>query len=150
VAQSPVTETHALDHRARDDNAVRQAGYFALYDWLFGNDPQWLVNSSADSMYYSHDHGHYFPGNHNWSIAQLTADRDTPNPLPFDAMGLDSAALESTADRIEMLTWDELAAELSDLPLAWPVTDDELAALVDFADHRRHAVVARLRALLQP
>ena len=65
AAEEPVVETHSLDRRAHDDNAVRHAGYFALYDWLFGSDPQWLVKQPSDWMYFSHDHGHYLPGNTN-------------------------------------------------------------------------------------
>jgi hypothetical protein len=150
AAEEPVTETHNLDHRAHDDNARRHAGYFALWDWLFGSDPQWLIKQPADWMYFSHDHGHYLPGSPDWSIAQLTTEQDTPHPLSSDPSGLDAVAVGEFADGLEALTRPELAAALSRLPLDWPVTEDELEAVVDFADRRRLPTAGRLRTLLGP
>lgn len=148
AAEDPVTESRSLDRRVHDDNARRHAGYFALYDWLFGNDPQWLVKQTADWMYYSHDHGHYFPNCHHWTIASLAANRDTPNPLQSDAAGLDSTSLNDMADGLEALSRSELVNALADLPPDWPVSDADLEAIVDFADHRRGGAASRLRALV--
>jgi hypothetical protein len=54
-------ETHDLASRAKNDNARRHVGIYALYDWCGGSDPQWL-RAGAEEEYHSHDHGHYFPG----------------------------------------------------------------------------------------
>jgi hypothetical protein len=37
-----VTQTSTLDRREEDDNSVRHAGIYALVDWCFGSDLQWL------------------------------------------------------------------------------------------------------------
>ena len=51
-------ESRNLEHRERDDNAVRHAGVFALYDWCWGGgDDQWLYCEIDDRKVYSHDHG---------------------------------------------------------------------------------------------
>jgi hypothetical protein len=48
-------EVRNLEHRSVGDNAKRQVGFFALYDWLLGDDPQWMRNVHQDT-YWSHDH----------------------------------------------------------------------------------------------
>ena len=59
---------------------------------------------------------------------------------------LEPHELERLADALEALSRRDIDDELSKLPLDWPVTDDELAAVADFVDHRRGPVAARLRA----
>ena len=57
LAVDDAHEARTLDHRERDDNRRRQAGIFALYDWCWGGDDQWLYSESADRAVFSHDHG---------------------------------------------------------------------------------------------
>jgi hypothetical protein len=62
-------ETRTLDHRGDNQNAARHAGFYAVMDWLAGADQQWLYSAPEDNAYYSHDHGHYFPGP-DWTPAE--------------------------------------------------------------------------------
>ena len=148
LAIHPVTETHTLAYRQDDDNAKRHAGYFALYDWLFGNDPQWLVSQPAGWMYYSHDHGHYFPGGPAWTVASLEGNKDTPNALGADIAGLDRSEVLRIADALDGIDQQMLEDAVADLPFDWPVSDAELDAVVAFAMYRRTPVASRLRTLL--
>jgi hypothetical protein len=59
-----------LLHREGDDNACRHAGIYALFDWCWGDDPQWLAVETDDHRVYSHDHGFYLPAAR---AGQLTA-----------------------------------------------------------------------------
>lgn len=43
---------------------------------------------------------------------------------------------------------EEIEAELSKLPADWPVSDGELVAVRDFAEHRAGPAAQRLRGLL--
>lgn len=54
-------EHRALQYRDRDDNARRHVGLFALHDWCWGGDDQWLYSEVADRETFSHDHGWYLP-----------------------------------------------------------------------------------------
>ena len=143
----PVVETRTLSHRGSDDNRKRHAGFFALFDWLAGQDPQWLYADGADFAYWSHDHGHYLPGGPAWTVSTIHANRDTAYPLAADPTSLDPAELNRLAETLERLTGGEIADALADIPGDWPVSDDELEAIVAFADHRRPAVARRLRHL---
>lgn len=47
----------ALLHRARDDNARRHVGAYAIHDWCRGDDSPWLYAPDEDHKTYSHGHG---------------------------------------------------------------------------------------------
>jgi hypothetical protein len=136
-----------LSHRSEDNNARRQAGYLVLHDWLWGGDDQWLRVAANGNEYFSHDHGHYFPGGPTWTIEGLEAAKDQPHPSPSTADGLDADELERLADRLDALEKKEIAANVEDLPDDWPVGAKEIAAVVDFAMHRAATVAARTRIL---
>lgn len=87
-------EERGLSHRDRDDNARRQVGVFALHDWCWGGDSQWLYRTSDDNRLFSHDHGHYFPQGPNWTEAELISNVDAAHEL-----GLESHRSRSRRDR---------------------------------------------------
>jgi hypothetical protein len=145
-AVESAVETHALDHRADDDNAVRHAGFFALFDWLAGSDPQWLYSTPDQNRYFSHDHGHYL-GEPAWTIATLEQRRDGAIPLSQDRSGLSPEELLRMASVLGTITHEELRNALQGIPKEWPVSEEELEAVVAFADYRRTPVAERLTAL---
>jgi hypothetical protein len=146
LAVDPALETRDLARRSEDDNRRRHAGFYALNDWLLGSDQQWLCAPDEDNAYYSHDHGLYL-GGLAWTSDLLEQFAATPMPLSIDPTGLDRDELERLADRLEKLGREEMEAELSKIPAHWPVTDEELLAVIDTAHTRRAAVAERLRRL---
>ena len=142
-----VHEGGQLDHRQRDDNARRHVGIFALYDWCWGNDPQWLFDGADDEKTHSHDHGHYFPSGPSWTRADLVASAAVPHPLGHPTNGLVKAEVERVADRLEQISQAEIGAILRLLPSSWPVTDEELAGIGSFLAERAPAVSTRIRVL---
>lgn len=80
--------------------------------------------------------------------SSLAAAGTAPSGLSADPTGLDGEELRRLADRLETLTEQEIETEVTKIPVEWPVTDAELAAVVQFADQRWGPVAARLRALL--
>ena len=136
-----------LDHRGQDDNARRHAGYLVLHDWLWGGDDQWLRVEAQGNEYFSHDHGHYFPGGPNWTAEGLAAARDQAHPSPASLEGINADELDRLADQLDALTEEEIAANVEVLPEAWTIGPAERAAVVDFAFHRARAVAARTRTL---
>ncbi len=147
LAIDPAVETRSLDHRSDDDNRRRHCGIYALCDWLAGSDVQWLCGVSEDNAYYSHDHGYYLTGP-EWTSAGLVAARETPYALSTPAEHLDGEELRRLADALDAVSRQDIERELSKLPYDWPVADDELTAVAEFADHRREPVAARLRAMV--
>jgi HipA-like protein len=146
VPVDPALETRALDHRTDDENAVRQAGFFVLYDWLLGADPQWLIATADENAYHSHDHGYYL-GGPEWSEASLTAALGAPHELGMPGAGLSDVELARLAGELETLSAEQVIQALSGLPLSWPITEDELEAVLEFSMERRQDVADRARSL---
>jgi len=146
LAAEPVIETRDMANRSTDDNARRHAGLYALHDWLAGSDGQWLM-VGADAAYVSHDHGHFFPGGPGWTPTVLQQNVASPYPLGFPVAGVDAGELRRLADALEGVAEQEVAEVMSKIPRGWPVTDDELEALMTFVLDRRAPAAQRLRDL---
>lgn len=136
-----------LSHRDRGDNARRHAGIFALHDWCWGGDSQWLRRVTDDDKFFSHDHGHYFPQGPNWNEAALLANVDTPWELAKDTAGLELAEINRLASTLESVTHAQLRDVLVSVPAEWGIPDDELEAVGFFLERRAPAVAGRMRAI---
>lgn len=141
------SETREMSYRNDDNNVKRHAYIFAVYDWCFGNDAQWLVASSEQNAYYSHDHGHYFPGGPSW--VSVTIEQHVANANAFSAGtdGITKNVWDRIADQLEGVTSDNIKDTLSAVPSSWPVTDQELESLGFFLEQRAVTTATRLRAL---
>jgi hypothetical protein len=139
----------ALASRANDDNRRRHVGVYALYDWCFGTDQQWLYDLDDDRRLYSHDHGLYFPPTNQglWTRADLIALVDEPHELPDPPTDLSAEAAKAIALALESVTRSDLAKILRAVPAGWPVTDQDLEALGWFLERRAPEVASRVRGL---
>jgi hypothetical protein len=141
-------ELNSLEARERDDNRRRHAGVFALYDWCWGGDDQWLYCETSDRMLYSHDHGWYFPETGaEWSEATLLGHVGDPHQAPHTIVNLDQTEVNRLADRLDEVTSEDLASILRAIPPSWPVSNAELGALGFFLEVRARGVADRLRVL---
>lgn len=148
VPPAVIEERPYLAYRSNDDNAARHAGVFALYDWCWGSDQQWLHRVSDDWRLYSHDHGWYLPPfGPDWTISQLQSTVDEPHELPDDPSGLDDPALAELSSRLRAVTREDLAELLNKVPASWPVSDAELEVLGWYLERRAEPVAIRLEAL---
>lgn len=139
-------EDRSLLHRNRDDNARRHAGIFALFDWCWGGDVQWLYQATAESRIYSHDHGWYLPPEGpSWTIDQLVATVDHSHALGLPTDGLDAEELDRLADALEAIGESALSPVLRAVPTDWPVTDEELEAVGWYLERRAAATAGRMR-----
>jgi hypothetical protein len=140
----------SLRDRAKDDNTRRHVGVYALYDWCFGSDPQWLYDQDSDRTIYSHDHGLYFPphGMGGWTRQALIDQVGTANELRDSRTGLSAEAAKKTALALEAVTRDDLVQVLCSIPASWPVLDSDLEALGWFLETRVPAVASRVRNLV--
>jgi hypothetical protein len=134
--------------RSEDDNRRRHVGIFAMYDWCWGSDEQWLHCTTDDWRIYSHDHGWYLPpSGPTWEASSLIASVHLPHPLPADTAGLDREAVANVAGRLDAVDRTAVRDILMGLPLAWGVDDSDLEVLGWFLEERAPEVATRLRAL---
>ncbi|MEV6983969.1 hypothetical protein AB0M95_22300 [Sphaerisporangium sp. NPDC051017] len=73
---------------------------------------------------------------------------DEANVLPDVPNGLAPEAVEAVAEALETIDRDALVKILRAVPASWPVSDEALATLGWFLEHRAPAVANRLRALV--
>lgn len=138
-----------IDSRLSDDNARRHVGVYALCDWCFSSDEQWLYDLDDDQALYSHDHGLYFPpaGSGYWTRADLVAHADKPHEWSDPRKDLSAAACQEVAATLEGISRDSIIQLLRSIPASWPVSDEDLEALGWFLEYRAPAVASRVRAL---
>jgi len=135
-------------HRLRDDNRRRHAGYFALYDWCWGDDMQWLYDLKDDWKTYSHDHGHFLPGSPSWTVESLLESVEIPHSVGTDGGNLDENELETLAAKLEGDLRSDLITVLNSIPDDWPVSRQELEAIGWFLEYRGSEVAMRLRQII--
>lgn len=150
LALSKVIERRpALASHTRDDNPRRRVGVYAMWDWCFGSDPQWLYDLDNDESVYSHDHGLYLPSNDgSWGRRYLIQCADEPNELPDAPRDLNEEAVEEVSVALEKINRDALVNILCGVPASWPVSNDDLEALGWFLEYRAPSVASRIRALV--
>ena len=147
AVENCIEERSGLGYRNQDENAVRHVGYYALYDWCWGDDVQALIALTADRRFYSHDHGLFLrPGAATWDAANLDPRVGEAHELTADGGGMDFVEIARVATRLESITRAELAQALARVPRSWPVTDDELENVGAFLEERAPQVAGRLRA----
>ncbi len=83
AVETPV-EIRAISHPNDDENPTRLTTLRVLADWCWAGDYQWLYAPSDENRYFSHDHGHYFPGGPAWTIASLQASDPLSSPPGLD------------------------------------------------------------------
>jgi hypothetical protein len=135
-------EHRGFFNRDKDDNSSRLAGVFAIFDWCWGDDDQWLYVPTADYRVYSHDHGSYLAG--DWTVPELLSRVDRPHPQPRSAEGLSAEALMQYAMQLRSVSREEIAGILRSVPSEWPVTSTELEAVGWFLERRTGPVASRL------
>ena len=141
-------ELRSLQHRVEDDNQRRHAGVFALYDWCWGGDDQWLYSQAHENCLFSHDHGWYLPEvGSTWDETSLTHRVDEPHMPSWSTAGLDEDELAALAQSLRNLTAHELAGALCSVPKDWPVSNVELECVGWFLERRSRSVAERLDAL---
>ena len=149
LAVEAAVEDRQLRSRDDDDNRVNHVGVFALYDWCWGGDPQWLYSSAGENRIFSHDHGWYLPEvGPTWTEQALVHCVDEPHELNAPTVLLDQGEMSRLAGRLRNLTRTELCHALSDLPTEWPVTDNELECVGWFLETRAHPVAGRLETTI--
>jgi len=139
---------HSLDYRQQDDNRRRHVGVFAIYDWCWGGDDQWLYCHSAEHRIYSHDHGWYLPEvGPEWSESALLSRINEAHPPSYPKNDLDPSAITQIAGVLEQIDKEKLVPILMSVPTSWAATNTDLEALGFFLERRAPAVADRLRQI---
>lgn len=130
--------------RKHDHNSTRQPALVALWDLCMGYDAQWLFDHSDDRSIWSFDHGWWLSGP-DWSGDLLSGLVDRPWEWEGSLTGMSGEQFIELAERVELLTPDELLGAVAAVPLAWDVPDWELETVAWLLYNRKIGVARRLR-----
>jgi hypothetical protein len=136
-------DARGIEHVDSGDNRKRFALLAIFNGWLSHNDRQFLYGKSSPFTVYSADHGHFFPGGPNWSVASLqqagpaVADQEIVN-----ACRLTAGELSRACDPLKSVNPEQIACALASAPLQWGVTADEREALAAYLVKRRNELVS--------
>jgi hypothetical protein len=131
----------------RGENASRWAAIVGAWDWLLGDDGQWLYDQSDNYAVWSFDHGFWLGGDGGeWSSPMLTRLLHTPwewdTPLP----GIDVDSLRATADALRRVSSNDILQAVAQAHPSWGTSDFDLETLAWFLFNRRTSVADRLDA----
>lgn len=121
---------------------------FAIYDWCWGGDEQWLYAEPEDCKLYSHDHGWYLPETGpTWDVDALLARVGEAHTADWPPAGLNPTVIVEFAQRLRALTHEDLVTIMRGIPQSWPVSDSELARVGWCLETRAGEVAGRLESM---
>jgi hypothetical protein len=132
-----------IEHVDTGANRKRFASLAIFNGWLSHNDRQFLYHKTSPFTVYSADHGHFFPGGPNWSVASLqqagpaVADQDIVN-----ACQLTADDLRQACEPLKAVKPEQIAQALASAPIQWGVTADEREELAAYLAKRRSELVS--------
>ena len=146
---SPDRET--FGHFDFSENRLRFARIAILYGLAFGNDHQFLYALQEPHTVYSHDHGHFFPGGPNWSIASLQGAPDAESDLgTVSACALTQDELAIAASSLGNLTNSSLLQVIAQIPPSWNFSLDEQIEVAMYLEKRRNQLAQKFSITIQP
>jgi hypothetical protein len=128
-------ERESIEHCS--SNRERFSQLALLYGWTCASDHQFIYENEPPNRVHSVDHGHFFPGSQNWTVATL---KGAPAPVADDQIVRTCGLVEGELDaaRRTMRVGDERIAEaVAAIPGEWGITPDEREAVADFLATRR-------------
>lgn len=143
--ESECVEDTELLYVPKDGNRYRAPKFIALWEWCFGEDPQWLYAQADDYQLWTFDHGLWLGGGGEWEVADLRKTATKVFGWSGPVKGMDSATFAGLADAIESCTVSDLLSMVSAVPVDWGFTDFELIEVARWLDERRESVVTSLR-----
>jgi len=144
VERECVEDTELL-HIPRDGNRFRAPKFIALWEWCFGEDPQWLYAAADDYQLWTFDHGLWIGGGGEWSISDLSATSHLSSGWAGSVRGMDQGTFLGLADAIESCSVSDLLSFVSAVPIDWGFGDAELIEVAKWLDQRRPSVITSLK-----
>lgn len=132
-----------VDHTGVAENRSRFAALQVLYTWLHAGDQQMIYLTTVPHLVYSVDHGHFFPGGPDWTVASLAAAAPVAQYDPIFSIAAISGEERSQAlAKLAELTDGQINQVISVPPADWGFDDAERRTLEDFIKLRRAQVLA--------
>jgi hypothetical protein len=131
-----------FQHVADDDNKERFTILGILHGWIGFSDRQFLYEITDPFRVSAVDHGHFFPGGPNWTLASL-ANAIAPMVAAdlVAACSLAPGDLHSACAALAKATDGEIGRILAIPPAEWGVKIDERIAVAKYLSARRDVLL---------
>lgn len=126
-------------------NRGRFASLLVLYTWLQAADHQLMYELALPNLVYSHDHGLFFPGAHQWSAATIAGSTVTVRDSFFNPIGLQQNEIDPAIAALEGVTDGGIEEIVKSALPEWGVSTAELDALHVCLSKRRLDCLIRLK-----
>jgi hypothetical protein len=141
-----VGERESILHVNAPENRLRFALLAALYGWVSAGDHQFVYENQPPHLVHSVDHGHFFPGGPDWTVASLRGAADPVlDPTLAAACAFKAKEIATAADALALLPDQVIAEAVAAPPDEWGLAPEERAALATYLAARRDRLVEVLR-----
>ena len=124
------------------ENRARFASLAILFGWAQTNDTQFIYSINDPKLVHSVDHGHFFPGGPNWSIASLAgAQPAEPYQGIIGSLVLTPDEIVTAASKLNDISPEQIAELVNGMPPEWGVPNDEQNAISEFVKNRRQTII---------
>ena len=124
------------------ENRERLAVLSLLYGLACATDHQLIYKNNSTQSVYSVDHGHFFPGGPNWTIATLSAAPVIqPDQRIIKDLALTNDELRRACRTIVSLTDEIIADAIAAVPDEWTFPMADRVALAKHLEKRRNGLV---------
>ena len=135
-------------HR-RTVRGSRFAALCVLYSWCgCWSDHQFIYGNAEPHLAYSVDHGHFFPGGPNWTVATLAAGPPAVEDASFAPLNLTDAEKRPARRLLAAVSASQVAMAVAAVPEAWGVTPQDRIAIAECVNQRKIQLDALCAALI--
>lgn len=133
-----------LKNSSVDENRPRFARLAVLFGWTIAGDIQFFYDRQSPFLVHSFDHGYFFTGNGNWTIASLagtpsaTLCESIAQPCAFQPAEVNDAL--SLLEKVAQSTIADAVAAPAD---SWVFSLDERVAMASFLFRRQAELLAK-------
>jgi hypothetical protein len=123
-------------------NRPRMASLAVLYGFALASDHQVIFQVGGESLVFSVDHGHFFPGGPAWTAAGLAgAAPAVVDPLIVTKCQLTRHEIEEAIKSLEVLVATDIAEAVAAPPDDWFFPESDRIALADYLWNRREVML---------
>ncbi len=141
-------ERESILHVNVAENRARFALLAVLYGWVSAGDHQFVYENQPPHLVHSVDHGHFFPGGPDWTVASLRGAGDPAlDPMLAGACAFTAEEIATAADALAPLPDQVVAEVVAAPPDEWGLTSEERVALAIYLAARRDRLVEVLRGI---
>lgn len=134
-----------IKYKNHEENRPRFALLSVLFGWVYSQDQQFIYQKNHPNLVYSVDHGHFFPGGHDWTVSDITsAPTATVDKKLVSSCELTDNEIRQALIALEEVTEETIVQAVASPPDEWGITMEERVAMVEYLMKRQQELLNAL------